>query len=370
MEEQRKLTQDEIRARVDFLSTVKCNHTPHKYIDITGDLIQGTLLARILYWFGDGKGNTSKVRIYKDGHYWIAKQRSDWWDEIRITKRQFDRAIAGLKDGGFVITAKYKFNSMPTMHIRPNYEVIRQKIAEWEQNLALEIEQAETPVLHKAQDGNYEKCNSLGNYTKCNSGITESATPLTYITNNDDDNTANKTTNTSFGLRPKVYIPCSGMEAVNDTSGDAPPKPKKPSRHIPDDYTEEQLRDHVRHTIQGKYGAIEDYLGYDHDQRRMDMFEDILVAFFKCYERHTGQRHRILPDKTLEAAMARYIEFGEPSLDASLEAWEDAAEEYMEKDFGAKSDYDGEIERSFSHFMTEGVANLLIWRERTEKAER
>lgn len=133
------LSENEIETKVNFLSSARCNHTFHKYIDITGDLIEGTLLSRILYWFAPSKDNKSKVKIYKDGEYWIAKQRKDWWEEIRITERQYDKAIKSLVKKKFVITAKYKFNSMPTIHIRPNYDVINAEVKKWEENIRQEV---------------------------------------------------------------------------------------------------------------------------------------------------------------------------------------------------------------------------------------
>lgn len=54
------LSENEIETKVNFLSSARCNHTFHKYIDITGDLIEGTLLSRILYWFAPSKDNKSK----------------------------------------------------------------------------------------------------------------------------------------------------------------------------------------------------------------------------------------------------------------------------------------------------------------------
>ena len=129
------LSENEIQTKVNFLSSARCNHTFHKYIDITGDLIEGTLLSRILYWFAPSKDNKSKVKIYKNDEYWIAKQRKDWWEEIRITERQYDKAIKSLVKKKFVITAKYKFNSMPTIHIRPNYDVINAEVKKWEENI-------------------------------------------------------------------------------------------------------------------------------------------------------------------------------------------------------------------------------------------
>ena len=159
-----------------------------KYIDITGDLIEGTLLSRILYWFAPSKDNKSKVKIYKDGEYWIAKQRKDWWEEIRITERQYDKAIKSLVKKKFVITAKYKFNSMPTIHIRPNYDVINAEVKKWEENIRQEvIAEDRGQELHKQADGND---------TKCNSGMPQGVTLLTGITNNDYLNTNYETLNT------------------------------------------------------------------------------------------------------------------------------------------------------------------------------
>lgn len=177
------LSENEIQTKVNFLSSARCNHTFHKYIDITGDLIEGTLLSRILYWFAPSKDNKSKVKIYKDGEYWIAKQRKDWWEEIRITERQYDKAIKSLVKKKFVITAKYKFNSMPTIHIRPNYDVINAEVKKWEENIRQEvIAEDRGQELHKQVDGNDTKCNSQGNNTKCNSGMPQGVTLLTGIT--------------------------------------------------------------------------------------------------------------------------------------------------------------------------------------------
>lgn len=184
------LSENEIQIKVNFLSSARCNHTFHKYIDITGDLIEGTLLSRILYWFAPSKDNKSKVKIYKDGEYWIAKQRKDWWEEIRITERQYDKAIKSLVEKRLVITAKYKFNSMPTIHIRPNYDVINAEVSKWEDNIRQEvIAEDKGQKLQNEKNGNDTKCNSQGNNTKCNSGMPQDATLLTGITNNDYLNT-------------------------------------------------------------------------------------------------------------------------------------------------------------------------------------
>lgn len=165
-----------IKTRVEFLVSARCNHTQHMYIDITDDLIQGTLLARILYWFAETKDHKSKVRIFKDGFFWIAKQRKDWWEEIRITERQYDKAIKGLEEKKFIVLAKYKFNSMPTIHIRPNYEEINNATEKWKAKLREEVVAEYEEELRKEE---------IGNDTKCKSGVTQDETLLTMITNID-----------------------------------------------------------------------------------------------------------------------------------------------------------------------------------------
>lgn len=179
------VSEKEIEEKVKFLSSVKCNHTPHMYIDITGDLVQGTLLSRIMYWFSVDKNKKSKVRVFKDGYFWIAKQRRDWWEEIRITERQYDKAIGELKKKGFVELGKYKFNSMPTIHIRPNYDNINSATKEWESQLKEEIIAECESELQNEANGIDTKCNSQGIDAKCKTGITQESNLLTGITNKD-----------------------------------------------------------------------------------------------------------------------------------------------------------------------------------------
>jgi len=98
------------------------------YIDICGDLVAGILLGQIVYWFMPNEHGKSKLRVRKDGELWLAKGRNDWWDEIRITAKQFDRAIKILEDKGFVETKKFKFNGAPTVHIKLNVEKVTEAV--------------------------------------------------------------------------------------------------------------------------------------------------------------------------------------------------------------------------------------------------
>jgi hypothetical protein len=93
------------------------------YIDISEDIEAGLLLSQIAYWHEPSKetGRT-KLRVNKEGHLWIAKGREDWWEEIRLAPKRFDKASKILIDKGFIEKKTFKFNSNPTTHIRLIWE--------------------------------------------------------------------------------------------------------------------------------------------------------------------------------------------------------------------------------------------------------
>lgn len=149
------------------------NHTLHAYIDIAGGLVEGTLLGQIMYWFSHDKNGTIRAQIKKDSEYWIAKKRSDWWDEIRISEKQYDRAVKNLLDKNLIVVARYKFGGIPTTHLRPNYEEICKQLDEYlytisskgnaqisAQNVSdekMELPQKVNPNLPKGKNGTSPK---------------------------------------------------------------------------------------------------------------------------------------------------------------------------------------------------------------------
>ncbi|MFC2019302.1 DnaD domain protein [Chloroflexota bacterium] len=86
------------------------------YIDVAGDLVAGILLSQIIYWFLPANG-MSRLKVEHDGMRWLAKKRTDWWAECRITPKQYDRAIGRLRGKGLVETVVFKFGGQPMSHI-------------------------------------------------------------------------------------------------------------------------------------------------------------------------------------------------------------------------------------------------------------
>lgn len=174
------------------------NHTLHAYIDIAGGLVEGTLLGQIMYWFSPDKNGTIRAQIKKDGEYWIAKKRSDWWDEIRISEKQYDRAVKNLLDKNLIVVARYKFGGIPTTHLRPNYEEICKQLDEYlytisskgnaqisAQNVSdekMELPQKVNPNLPKGKNGTSPK--GKLEVTERVISITENTTENTTENNN------------------------------------------------------------------------------------------------------------------------------------------------------------------------------------------
>ena len=158
------MTEKELETRVNYEFAHRFNHTLHAYIDIAEDLIAGTLLSQIMYWFSEDKDKKTRVRVKKNGEYWRAKGREEWISEIRISKKQYDCAITKLRDKGLVETKLFKFNGVPTTHIRPIFENISTETEKWKKNIEneiLNIEKAdkskEFSDLPKGENGIYQK---------------------------------------------------------------------------------------------------------------------------------------------------------------------------------------------------------------------
>jgi hypothetical protein len=104
------------------------------YIDISGDFMAGVLLSQIVYWYLPNKEGKSKLRVKKGGHYWIAKKREEWYEEIRFTEANYKTAIKKLEKANLVVKELFKFDGAPTTHIRLNIKEFLHRLNEHMKN--------------------------------------------------------------------------------------------------------------------------------------------------------------------------------------------------------------------------------------------
>jgi len=140
------------------------------YVDIAGDLVSGVLLSQIVYWHLPSKKNTTKLRVQKEDKFWLAKGRNDWWDECRISPKQFDRAIEKLRSIGVVDTKLFKFKGSPTIHISLNGIALMERVKSI-------LTKGENPIIPNGEIQFDETVNSLTEITaKPTSKITKPKT--------------------------------------------------------------------------------------------------------------------------------------------------------------------------------------------------
>ena len=86
---------------------------------IAGNFKAGALLGRIVYYYLPSKnGKPHKLRVKKDGVFWIAKKRQDWQEETFLATKEFDGALGMLVDNGLVEKKTFHFSGKPTLHVR------------------------------------------------------------------------------------------------------------------------------------------------------------------------------------------------------------------------------------------------------------
>jgi hypothetical protein len=90
------------------------------YVDLLdGDVSAALMLSQIVYWYlPSKKTGLSKLRVLKDGKWWVAKSHPEWNHECGFSRRQTQRCLKVLEIKGFIETTVCKFNGTPTVHLR------------------------------------------------------------------------------------------------------------------------------------------------------------------------------------------------------------------------------------------------------------
>jgi hypothetical protein len=138
-------------------------HVSLIYIDMAEDLNAGILLSQILYWH---TGN-------KMASEWLVKKRTDWFDECRLTGKQFDRALKILKEKN-IVEVKIKksnfYNGNTVQHIKINRSIFEEEFSR--------VTETDKSDLPKGQFQNIQNVNS-GIDERVKPSITEITSEIT-----------------------------------------------------------------------------------------------------------------------------------------------------------------------------------------------
>lgn len=172
--------------------------------------------------------------------------------------------------------------------------------------------------------------------------------------NKDDKN--NDKNSVKYALEDMKRLSSKGdiYASVPEEHKDMPPK--KQSRYIPPDYTEEQLVEHIRPTIEENLKTVQEDCGMEYSPKRADDIVEIVTDFFEQYRKKMGHRHKILPDATLINIMYQYFNPPECLWNSNEPStYSDMAEEYFDTNFNVRGGYDGQVTLSISHFMSDKI---------------
>lgn len=100
------------------------------YIDLNeGNLYDGVIFSQIMYWHGTNR-ETHKPRmtIERDGQLWLAKGYGDWFIECRIVETTARKCIARIEKRGLIIKRLWKFNNIPTVHLRIDWDQLEEQL--------------------------------------------------------------------------------------------------------------------------------------------------------------------------------------------------------------------------------------------------
>ena len=98
------------------------------YIDIAGSLVGGVLLSQIIFWHLPNRTGQSKLSVKQDDHFWLVKKQEDWWDECRISPKEYRLAISEMESKKIIIKKIFKYEGNPTTHLRLNWDGLIKEI--------------------------------------------------------------------------------------------------------------------------------------------------------------------------------------------------------------------------------------------------
>lgn len=334
-------------------------------LSITKDYRKAILLNQFIYWservsdadkFIEKENEIAKNNgeVERELFYgWIYKTAEELADEVMLglSASQIRRYINDLVELGYLSkrnNPKYKWDR--TLQYRVNLVNIAKGLKKNGFPLSdykIDIPDDENTITHPCV------INDEPEENQSQSG--ECAIPEN--TNKDYNNRDCSTENTDkYALEDMKRLSSKGdmYASVPEEHKNAPPK--KRSRYIPPDYTEEQLIEHIRPTIEENLKTVQEDCGMEYNPKRADDIVEIVTDFFEQYREKTGRRHKILPDATVINIMYKYFNPPECLWDKNdPPTYSAMIEKYLDANFNARGGYDGEVTLSISHFMSDKI---------------
>jgi hypothetical protein len=87
-------------------------------VRMAGSAAGGLVLAQLHYWTSDARNKQTRLRVNRDGFWWLAKGYEAFGEETGLKPRQVRSAVDRLHKQGIIQTSSYRFSGMRTLHLR------------------------------------------------------------------------------------------------------------------------------------------------------------------------------------------------------------------------------------------------------------
>ena len=128
------------------------------------------------------------------------------------------------------------------------------------------------------------------------------------------------------------------------------------------EYTQEQLEKHISSRVE--YYMEKDHLSSREDGDEVEQLEKIILYFYERYYKQTGKRHPIISDYGYRKIVDAYMKPPDVMHELAVyefEYYKPMIDKYFETDFNARGKFNGKIELSLSHFMSDRIREYLFY---------
>ena len=142
---------------------------PLVYIDINeGNLHDAVVFAQIMYWHEPNRetGKT-RLRVLKDGYWWLVKNHGDWESEVRISRRTVRNCLERIKGRGLIVYELHGHAGKKAPYIRVNWDVFKLRIEELENSGEMVGSGLDTPALKCQGSGKSGQSPDISGLTPC-----------------------------------------------------------------------------------------------------------------------------------------------------------------------------------------------------------
>ena len=336
-------------------------------LSITNDYRKAIILNQFIYWservsdadkFIQKENEIAKNNGEEErGLFYglIYKTAEELADEVMLglSASQIRRYISDLVDMGYISkrnNPKYKWDR--TLQYRVNLVNIAKDLKKNGYPLSdyrIEIPENEKYNAHECAINN----EPMENQTQASEEtIPENTTENNNIYYSIKNNNAFSEDKSSSKVDMYAYVP--EKHEVDE--------PKKENRYISQDYTYEQLREHIRPVYEK---SLKEKYGYTDKDIPIESMLDITVEFCKLYEQKTGHKHKVLSyssyDRIADCFMNPPNKLSEDGCALDLETHLLMAEQYFITNYNKRGKFNGSVEKSFSHFMSGLIRDNLYW---------